>query len=219
MPNLLPHEDLHLASAPMIGRPRQAAGRKGLLFLLSGPSGCGKSNLARLLLRRHGGPGRSLERSVSVTTQPPRSGEVDGSDYRFLSAEAFAGMLLQGDLLETAELYGHWYGTPRAFVEERLGRGLDVLLVLDAQGRQQLARTHAADLVSVFLLPPSSEELELRLRGRNQDDEATIVRRLEAARQEIARCGEYDHVLVNRDLTLTLDAIDSIFGSARRRRP
>jgi len=206
----------------MTGRPQQGPGRagsrRGLLLLLSGPSGCGKSTLARLLLDRHGRPVGSLERSVSVTTRPPRSGEMDDRDYIFMTARHFADMASRGELLETAELYGHRYGTPRAFVQDRLGQGVDVLLVLDANGRQQLARTHAADLVSIFVLPPSAEELERRLRSRGRDDEPAITRRLEAAREEVAGCELYDYVLVNQNLDVTLDAIDTILRAERLRR-
>jgi guanylate kinase len=120
--------------------------------------------------------------------------------------------------LHTAELYGHRYGTPRAFVEDRLDRGADLLLVLDAEGRRKLAATHGPGRVSVFLLPPSLAELKRRLTGRGQDDELTIASRLEAARQEIARSQAYDYMLVNRDHAATLAVLDSILAAERLRR-
>jgi guanylate kinase len=189
-----------------------------LLFVLSGPSGTGKTLLADRLLDRHGGPGGRLERSLSATTRPRRTGEKDGRDYHFVSQARFAELESGGELLEIAELYGHRYGTPRAAVEACLGDGIDLLLVLDAQGRQQLAATHPSDLVSVFLLPPDPDELERRLRGRGRDDEPAIVRRLEAAREEIRGCSIYNYVLVNDDLDLTLDALDTILRAERLRR-
>jgi guanylate kinase len=190
-------------------------GRRGLLFVLSGPSGTGKTLLASRLLDRHGGPGGHLERSVSATTRPRRRGEKDGRDYLFLTHARFTALESNGELLESAELYGHRYGTPRAAVEACLGNGIDVLLVLDAQGRQQLAATNPADLVSVFLLPPDPDELERRLRGRGLDDEPAIARRLAAAREEIASCAGYDYVLVNDDLDATLDALETILRAER----
>jgi guanylate kinase len=129
-------------------------------------------------------------------------------------------MASRGELLETAEVYGHRYGTPRGAVEACLSSGLDVLLVLDAQGRQQLAATHPADLVSVFLLPPNQAELERRLRERGRDDEMAIAGRLEAAREEIACCRGYDYILVNDSLDLTQGALHTILRAERlRRRP
>jgi guanylate kinase len=127
-------------------------------------------------------------------------------------------MASAGELLEQAELYGHQYGTPRGFVEDRLGRSLDVLLVLDACGRHQLARSCGPDLVSVFLLPPSRREPERRLCGRSCDEERSVSRRLAAARGEIARCGEYDYVLVNAGLEGTVERLDAILRAGRLRR-
>jgi guanylate kinase len=193
-------------------------GRRGLLFVLSGPSGTGKTVLACRLLDRQGVPMGKLQRSVSATTRPRRPYEKDGSDYHFVTRDQFTTMALRGELLETAELYGHYYGTPRTLVDACLGSGVDVLLVLDAQGRQQLALTHHADLVSVFLLPPSQDELERRLRGRGREEEAVIARRLEAAREEIGECERYDYILLNSDIDSTLQALNTILSAERLRR-
>jgi guanylate kinase len=198
--------------------PRRApTGRRGLLLVLSAPSGTGKTTVAARLLDRHGGTAGRLQRSVSVTTRPPRPGEVNRRDSRFVTEEQFADLAARGQLLGQAELYGHRYGTPRRLVERRLERGVDVLLVVDDCGRAQVARTHRPDRVSVFLLPPSRQELEQRLRGRTEDDEGTIARRLASARNEIARCAEYDHVLVNSDLDRTVESLEAILGAERIR--
>ncbi len=188
------------------------------MLVLSGPSGSGKTTLACRLLDRHGGPGGSLVRSVSVTTRPARSGECGGGDYLFVSEERFAEMRAAGELLEDAEVYGHRYGTPRAFVEESLRQGRDVLLVLDARGKDQLEVTHPAELVSVFLLPPSRRDQEERLRLRRQDEGQAIACRLEAASAEVAASAGYDYVLVNRDLEVTLVALDGVLRAERLRR-
>jgi guanylate kinase len=190
--------------------------RRGLLFVLSGPSGCGKTSLARALLARHSDPAAKLTRSVSVTTRPPRPGEQYGADYLFVTEAQFTAHAAAGAFLEQTDLYGYRYATPHAFVEGRLGQGVDVLLVLDPAGRRQLAATQAADLVSVYLLPPDHQELERRLRSRSQDGEDSVARRLAAAHEEIACCKEYDHVLVNRQFAQTLEALDAILQAARR---
>jgi guanylate kinase len=154
---------------------------------------------------------------VSVTTRPPRPGESI-ADYEFVTEGRFAALAANNKFLERATVYGHRYGTPRAFVEECLDQGTDVLLILEAQGRRQLAQTHAADLVSVFLLPPDGQELERRLRDRGQDGEESLARRLAAARQEMACSVEYAHVLVNQELDVTLKALDKILCAERRHR-
>jgi len=194
------------------------SGRRGLLLVLSAPSGTGKTTVAHRLLDLHGGPKGCLERSVSVTTRPRRPDEEDETDYFFVSEKRFTDMASRGKLLETAELFGHRYGTPRAFIQGRLAQGVDVLLVLDAEGRRQLAATHGAELVSIFLLPPGMKELKRRLCGRAQDDHDTIAGRLAAAGEEIARAGEYQHVLVNHHLDDTVKSVGDILQAERQRR-
>jgi len=189
-----------------------------LILLLSGPSGTGKTTLARRLLERHGGSDGRLVASISVTTRSARPGEVDEEDYAFVTEERFTALLSAGELLEHAELYGHCYGTRRAFVEARLAAGVDVLLVLDAAGRRQIARTYAAELVSILILPPSLDELETRLRGRKEESEESTARRLAAARDEVGCRNEYDYVLLNGDLNGTVALLDTILRAERLRR-
>src|SRR5262249_35950969 len=148
--------------------------------VLSGPSGSGKSTLASALLSGPAGRDGLLVRSVSVTTRPPRPGEAHGIDYHFVSEDEFARLASRGDLLAQARVYGYRYGIRRAFVEEQLDRGTDVLLLLDVKGKRQLARSHTADVVSIFLLPPPLAELKRRLRDRGKDAGRTNARRLAA---------------------------------------
>jgi guanylate kinase len=188
------------------------------LLVLSGPSGSGKTTLAHRLLNQHGGPGGSLRRSVSLTTRPPRPTEVDGRDYHFVTSEHFTILLSAGEIVEHAALYGHRYGTPRAFIEEGLNQEQDALLILDAHGCRQLTLRYASAVVRVFLLPPSLSELQRRLRARTRGDDATITRRLRAAHQEMASSETYDYVLVNSNLDATLEALDTILRPERMRR-
>jgi guanylate kinase len=140
---------------------------------------------------------------------------LDAQDYFFVTDDRFTAISSGGDLLEHTEIYGHRYGTPRAFVEGLLEQGVNVLLVLDPEGRRQIARSYAADLVSVFLLPPSLDELANRLRNRKEDGERTVARRLAAASNEASSCNEYDYILVNADLEVTLESLDTIVRTER----
>ncbi len=190
------------------------AGRSGLLLVLSGPSGCGKTTLARMLVERNG----RLVQSVSVTTRPPRPGETDGADYLFVSDGRFDELLAGGELAEYAEVFGHRYGTPRSLLELRLQQGENTVLVLDVQGCRSLAKRYPGRLVSVFLIPPSIEELRQRLQGRGQDTGQAIVRRLAEAPAELLMSGEYDHILPNHDAEQTLHRLEIILRREHRRR-
>lgn len=171
----------------------------GLLLILSSPSGGGKTTLCNRLLQWNS----NLSRVVTCTTRPPRPGEQNGKDYHFLSTEQFECGMTAGEFLEHARYNGHYYGTPRRFVEEQLAAGRDVLLAIDVQGARSIMRLarggqfqYADAVVSIFLLPPSLELLEQRLRRRGQDDEATIQRRLRIAEQEMAHWREYDYAII-----------------------
>ncbi|KPF73492.1 guanylate kinase [alpha proteobacterium AAP81b] len=189
--------------------------RRGLMFVLSSPSGAGKTTLSRRLLAED--PGILL--SVSATTRPPRPGEIDGSDYYFVSPARFAEMVANDELLEWATVFGNRYGTPRAPVEAALHAGRDVLFDIDWQGTQQLQQTDAAsDLVRVFILPPDLAELERRLTTRATDADDVIAGRMARARDEISHWGEYDYILINDDADVCLAEIRSILAAERLRR-
>jgi guanylate kinase len=188
--------------------------RRGLLLVMSSPSGAGKTTLSRLLLASD----PEVVMSVSVTTRPPRPGEVDGTDYHFISMDSFRRMRDRGELLEYAEVFGNFYGTPRKPVEDSLVRGRDVLFDIDWQGTQQLAQAMEKDLVRIFILPPSAEELRLRLIRRAQDSAATVAKRMAKAAAEISHWPEYDYVIVNDDLTTASTQIGAIIAAERLRR-
>ena len=190
---------------------RPHAPRRGLMLVLSSPSGAGKTTLSRKLLA--GDDGITL--SVSATTRPPRAGEVDGVDYSFVTTEQFAAMVEAGELLEWATVFGNRYGTPRAPVEAALSAGRDVLFDIDWQGTQQLREASAADVVSVFILPPGLEELERRLHTRAADSAEVIAGRMARARDEIGHWAEYDYVLVNEDVDTCLAHIRAILHAER----
>jgi guanylate kinase len=172
-------------------------GRRGMILILSSPSGAGKTTLTRMLMQDKA---LDLTLSVSVTTRPRRSSEVDGIHYRFVERRAFDRMRGDGDLLEWAEVHGNAYGTPRAPVEKVLAEGRDMLFDVDWQGAQQVRQRIGDDVVSIFVLPPSMRELRARLERRDEDSAATIEKRLEAARHEIERWRNYHYVIVNDDL-------------------
>jgi guanylate kinase len=194
--------------------PRTKIARRGLLLVMSSPSGAGKTTLSRALLARD----PSVIMSVSVTTRPPRPGEVEGRDYYFVSKERFAQMRDRGELLEYAEVFGNFYGTPRRPVEEALSQGRDVLFDIDWQGTQQLYESMRADVVSVFVLPPTADELKLRLERRAEDTPDIISRRLKNAAEEIPHWTEYDYVLVNRDLDKSFARLRGILTAERLKR-
>ena len=189
--------------------------RRGLLIILSSPSGAGKSTLAKRLMAWDG----AIRFSVSATTRAPRPGEVDGREYHFRSREEFERMVAAGEMLEHAQVFGNHYGTPRAPVEETLAAGRDTLFDIDWQGGQLIRNSAlAADVVSIFVLPPSMAELHRRLRARAQDSEDVIVRRMAQSQDEISHWAEYDYVLVNHDLDATEGDLRAIVTAERLRR-
>lgn len=182
----------------------------GQLIVITGPSGVGKGTLVRSLLDRH----RDLYLSVSATTRAPRAGETDGEDYYFTTREHFQAAIAAGELLEWAEFAGNLYGTPRRPVEERIAQGDRVLLEIELEGARQIQQTFPSAL-RLFLLPPSLDELERRLRKRDRDSPDAIARRLQRARQEIEAAGEFDRAIVNDDLDLALAEVEEmLFSSA-----
>jgi guanylate kinase len=187
--------------------------RRGIMFVLSSPSGAGKTTIARMLLASD----PAITMSVSFTTRPMRPGERDGVDYRFVTPETFDAMHRQGDLLEQATVFGHRYGTPRRPVDEALRAGRDILFDIDWQGTQQLKHSARADLVSVFILPPSWAELERRLRSRAQDSEEVVLRRMAKASDEMSHWPEYDYIVVNRQVDESVASVTAILAAERLR--
>jgi guanylate kinase len=196
------------------GRRTDAITRRGMMLVLSSPSGAGKTTLSRRLLADD--PGIVL--SISVTTRPPRADEVDGRDYRFIDAPRFDAMKAGSELLEWAQVFDNFYGTPRRPVDEAIASGRDVLFDIDWQGTQQLREKARSDLVSVFVLPPSIEELERRLRRRAQDSDAVIAGRMAKAVDELSHWAEYDYVIVNRDLDQAFAELRTILAAERLKR-
>ncbi len=188
--------------------------RRGLMLVLSSPSGAGKTTLARGLLMADD----HIEMSVSLTTRPPRPGEIDGQDYHFVDAQAFGEMRNRGEMLEHAKVFDHYYATPRQPVDAALSAGRDVLFDIDWQGTQQLQASAGADLVKVFLLPPSAAELEKRLKARAQDSADVVARRMSKASNEISHYPEYDYVIVNEDAEDSLAQLRAILTAERLKR-
>jgi guanylate kinase len=188
--------------------------RRGIMLVLSSPSGAGKTTLSRQLLEQDGG----IELSISVTTRKPRPGEVDGHHYHFIDHATFASMVKDDALLEWAEVFDNRYGTPRAPVEQALAQGRDILFDIDWQGTQQLREKLPQDLVSVFVLPPSTQELERRLHTRAQDDEATIRGRMAKAASEMSHWAEYDYVVINRELDRAYAEVCAVLAAERLKR-
>ena len=191
------------------------ADRRGLLIILSSPSGAGKSTLTRRL--RDWDP--TLSFSVSATTRKPRPGETDGIDYHFMSEAAFRDDVDRGEMLEHANVFGNYYGSPRAPVEAAIGAGRDVLFDIDWQGAQQIQNSGLGQhTLSIFILPPSITELRRRLVSRGQDSDEVIARRMSKSWDEISHWAEYDYVLVNDDLDETARRLRVIVEAARLRR-
>jgi guanylate kinase len=188
--------------------------RRGLMLVLSSPSGAGKTTLSRELLARD--PGITL--SISATTRPRRPGETNGVDYFFVSEERFQEMVAAEEFLEHALVFGHRYGTPRAPVEQALEEGRDVLFDIDWQGTQQVAEHAGSDLVRVFILPPSTGELERRLQRRARDPEEVVAQRMARAADEMSHWQEYDYVIVNVEVPASLAQVQAILAAERLKR-
>lgn len=194
--------------------PKNAVGRRGLMLVLSSPSGAGKTSIARQLLEEDD----NLTLSVSATTRAPRPNEVDGRDYHFVDQARFDQMVAQDEFLEYATVFSHSYGTPKADVMAALDRGADVLFDIDWQGTQQVANAARTDLVSVFILPPSREALHQRLVSRAQDSADVVASRMAKASDEISHYREYDYIVVNEDLNLSVGSVRAILAAERLRR-
>ena len=196
------------------GQSLDGVERRGLMFVLSSPSGAGKTTLSRLLIDRMPG----LKMSVSATTRPMRPGEVDGRDYHFIDKARFEQMSKRDELLESATVFDNRYGTPRGPVEAALSAGQDVLFDIDWQGTQQLREKARADVVSVFILPPSAGDLEKRLHSRAQDSDEVIRGRMDRASHEMSHWAEYDYIVINHDVDEAFAEVQSILKAERLKR-
>ena len=188
--------------------------RRGLMLVLSSPSGAGKTTLSRLLLENDA----HIQLSVSCTTREKRPGEKDGVDYKFIDTPTFRGMIERAEFLEHARVFDHYYGTPRPPVEAALTGGRDMLFDIDWQGTQQLKEKARDDLVTVFILPPSTRELERRLITRAQDPPDVVARRMSKAADEMSHWAEYDYVVINRNIGESLTQLKSILTAERLKR-
>ena len=189
--------------------------RRGLMLVLSSPSGAGKSTISRRLLLDEKD---ALTMSISMTTRERRPSEVPGQDYHFISRETFDRMVRDGAFLEHADVFGNGYGTPRAAVETAMRDGRDILFDIDWQGTRQLRDAMPKDLVSIFILPPSIEELERRLRTRAQDSDEVVAKRMAMAHREISHWRDYDYVVINDDVAKCLGEVKCILTTERLRR-
>ena len=188
--------------------------RRGVLFVLSSPSGAGKTTISRMLLADD----PSLALSISATTRPMRPGEVDGVDYHFVDTPRFKALVAANEFLEWAHVFGHRYGTPRAPVDAVLAQGRDVLFDIDWQGAQQLYQEAGPDVVRIFILPPTMDELERRLRARGTDSDEVIAARMERAANEISHWDGYDYVLINESVEACFDEVKAILRAERLKR-
>jgi guanylate kinase len=188
--------------------------RRGLLIVLSSPSGAGKTTISRMLLESDS----DIMMSISATTRPMRPGEAEGVDYHFVDDPAFDRMVEDGEFAEWAYVFDHRYGSPKEPIKEALKVGHDILFDIDWQGTQQLRGAFGTDLVRIFVLPPSMQELERRLRSRGTDSEDVIESRMRRAASEIGHWGEYDYVLINEDMDACLEEVRTIIDAERLRR-
>ena len=188
--------------------------RRGLMFILSSPSGAGKTTIARKLLASD----EEIKLSVSVTTRPPREGEIEGVHYHFVDDAGFDRMVEEDDFYEWAHVFGHRYGTPKGHIRNALKDGQDFLFDIDWQGTQQLYQKYQQDTVSVFILPPSIDALRHRLEGRGTDSPDIIDSRMERAKAEISHWAEYDYVVINDNLEMCFAKVSEILNAERMRR-
>jgi guanylate kinase len=192
----------------------EAIRRRGFLLVLSSPSGAGKTTITRRLIERDS----TLALSVSVTTRPPRPGETDGRDYRFIDQARFDAMVAEGELLEHATVFEHHYGTPRQPIEAALAAGHDIVTDIDWQGTQQLGASLPHDIVTVFVLPPGMEALEARLKTRAQDSAEVVAGRMAKSAEEMSHWSEYEYVIVNRAIDESVALVQAIVTAERLRR-
>jgi len=189
-------------------------GRRGLMLVLSSPSGAGKTSIARRLLDEDD----NIEMSVSATTRKRRPGEVEGRDYYFVDKDSFHIMINNREFLEYAKVFSNYYGTPKTPVMDALAKGRDVLFDIDWQGTQQVADAKREDLVSVFILPPSTRDLEKRLKSRAQDSAEVVAARMAEASDEISHYREYDYIIINREIDQAVASVKAILAAERLRR-
>lgn len=194
--------------------PADTLHRRGLMFILSSPSGAGKTTLSKMLLAAD----PEIKLSVSATTRPPRPGEIDGVHYHFVSPETFDRMVEEDDFYEWAHVFGHRYGTPKGMIRAALKEGQDFLFDIDWQGTQQLYQKDQQDVVRVFILPPSIDELHRRLKGRATDSAEVIAARMERARAEISHWDGYDYVIINDDVNVCFAKVRAILEAERMKR-
>lgn len=188
--------------------------KRGIMIILSSPSGAGKSSISRALLDQE----KNLIMSVSMTTRPKRPGEQDGVDYHFVSHETFSEMIAEEGFLEYAKVFDYYYGTPKAPVDTALSEGQNVLFDIDWQGTQQIAEHQHGDLVTIFILPPSTAELERRLKTRAQDSDEVVAKRMNKAADEMSHWAEYDYVIINNNLEESITDIRAILRAETLRR-
>jgi len=201
-----------MVSGPVL--PNGGLRRRGMMLVLSSPSGAGKTTISRRILETD----PSIIMSVSVTTRARRPAEEDGRDYFFIGEDTYKAMVQSDDLLEHARVFDHYYGTPRRFVIDHLQAGRDVLFDIDWQGTQQLRQRAREDLVSIFILPPSYEELERRLRTRGQDSDDVVASRMARAADEMSHWAEYNYIIINDDIAVSVEKVRSILLAERLKR-
>ena len=188
--------------------------RRGIMLVLSSPSGAGKTKITRELLNSD----PNITMSISATTRPPRSGEIDGKDYFFVSEKEYQRMVSAGEFLEHAKVFDNYYGTPREPVEKALQAGCDVLFDVDWQGTQELSGNAGNDLVSVFILPPSTKELARRLTERAQDSEDVVNKRMAKASDEMSHYIEYDYIIINNVIEESVERVRAVLDAERMKR-